>query len=87
MKFLDEPWLKELNKRNLVLQVEDSSTWNFATATLFPSVLVQLSQEEQANFQITEFKRVTNEIENWARVEKICDFLELKIRILLKIFM
>ena len=30
--------------------------------------------EEQAKFQITEFKRATNEIEHWARVEEICDF-------------
>ena len=73
-RIMDEAWLKELNKRNLVLQGEDSSTWNFATVTVSSSVLDKLSQEEQAKFQITEFKRATNEIEHWARVEEICDF-------------
>tara|TARA_B100000579_G_scaffold429788_1_gene442116 strand:- start:1174 stop:1536 length:363 start_codon:yes stop_codon:yes gene_type:complete len=71
---MDEAWLKELNKRNLVLQGEDSSKWNFATVTVSSSVLDKLSQEEQAKFQITDFKRATNEIEHWARVEEICDF-------------
>ena len=71
---MDEAWLKELNKRNLVLQDEDSSKWNFATVTVSSSVLDKLSQEEQAKFQMTEFKRATNEIEHWARVEEICDF-------------
>ena len=71
---LDEAWLKELNKRNLVLHGEDSSKWNFATVTVSSSVLNKLSQEEQAKFEITEFKRATNEIEHWARVEEICDF-------------
>ena len=71
---MDEAWLRELNKRNLVLQGEDSSKWNFATVTVSSSVLEKLSQEEQAKFQITEFKRATNEIEHWARVEEICDF-------------
>ncbi len=73
-KIMDEAWLKELNKRNLVLQGEDSSKWNFATVTVSSSVLDKLSQEEQAKFQITDFKRATNEIEHWARVEEICDF-------------
>jgi len=71
---MDENWLKELNKKNLVLQGEDCSKWDFATVTLSSSVLKKLSQEEQAKFQKTEFKRATNEIEHWARVEEICDF-------------
>ena len=70
---MDEAWLKELNKKNL-LQEEDFSKSDFATVTLSSSVLDKLSQEEQAKFQITEFKRATNEIEHWARVEEICDF-------------
>jgi len=75
LKIMDEAWLKELNKRNLLLQGEDSSKWNFATVTVSSSVLAKLSEEEQAKFQMTEFKRATNEIEHWARVEEICDFL------------
>ena len=71
---MDEAWLKELNERNLLLQGEDVSKWNFATVTISSSVLKKLSQEEQAKFQMTEFKRATNEIEHWARVEEICDF-------------
>ncbi len=71
---MDEAWLKELNTRNLLLQGEDYSQWNFATVTISSSVLNKLSKEEQAKFQITEFKRATNEIEHWDRVEEICDF-------------
>ena len=71
---MDDAWLKELNERNLLLQGEDSSKWNFATVTLSSSVLDKLSLEEQAKFQMTEFKRATNEIEHWARVEEICEF-------------
>ena len=71
---MDEAWLKELKKRNLIIQGEDSSRCNFATVTVSSSVLAKLSQEEQAKFQMTEFKRATNEIEHWARVEEICDF-------------
>ena len=71
---MDESWLKELNKRNLVLQGEDCSRWDFATVTVSSSVLEKLSQEEQAKFHMTKFKRATNEIEHWARVEEICDF-------------
>ena len=71
---MDETWLKELNKRNLVLPGQDSSKWNFATVKLSSSVLDKLSDEEQAKFQMSEFKRATNEIEHWARVEEICDF-------------
>ena len=71
---MDEAWLKALNKRNLVIQEEDSSKWNFATVKVSSSVLDKLSQEEQAKFQMTEFKRATNEIEHWASVEEICDF-------------
>jgi len=71
---MDEAWLKELNERNLMLQGEDSSKWNFATVTLSSSVLDKLSLGERAKFQMTEFKRATNEIEHWARVEEICEF-------------
>ena len=71
---MDEAWLKQLNKRNLVIEGEDSSTWNFATVTVSSSVLAKLSEEEQAKFRMTEFKRATNEIEHWERVEEICDF-------------
>ena len=71
---MDEVWLKELNKRNLMVHGEDSSKWNFATVKLSSSVLAKLSPIEQAKFQITEFKRATNEIEHWARVEEICEF-------------
>ncbi len=53
---------------------EDSAQWNFAIVSLSASVLSKLSQEEQVKFEITEFKRATNEIEHWARVEEICDF-------------
>tara|TARA_B100000945_G_C20271586_1_gene544216 strand:- start:120 stop:326 length:207 start_codon:yes stop_codon:yes gene_type:complete len=68
---MKEDWLKELNKRNLVLQGEDSSKWNCTTVTLSGSVLDKLSQEEQAKFQMTDFQRATNEIEHWARLEEI----------------
>ena len=71
---MDQAWLKELNKRNLVDDGEDCSKWDFAIVTVSSSVLEKLSEEEQAKFQITEFKRATNEIEHWARVEEICDF-------------
>ena len=74
LKIMDENWLKELNKKNLVLQGEDYSKWNFATVILSSSVLDKLSQEEKSKFQMTDFKRATNEIEYWARVEEICDF-------------
>ena len=71
---MDQTWLKDLNKRNLPIEGEDSSKWNFATISLSSSVLNKLSQAEQAKFEITEFKRATNEIEHWARIEEICDF-------------
>ena len=71
---MDEAWLQELNKRNLVVQGEDCSRWDFATVVLSSSVLEKLSQDEGAKFHMTEFKRATNEIEHWARVEEICDF-------------
>ena len=74
LKIVDETWLKELNTRNLALRGEDNSKWDFATISVSFSVLNKLSKEEQAKFQITEFKRATNEIEHWARVEEICDF-------------
>ena len=71
---MDETWLKELNERNLALGVEDSSKREIATVSVSSSVLYKLSREEQAKFELTEFKRATNEIEYWARVEEICDF-------------
>ena len=71
---MDETWLKELNQRNLELEGEDSSKWDCVTVSVSSSVLNKLSQEEQGKFDITEFKRATNEIEHWARVEEICDF-------------
>ena len=71
---MDETWLKELNKRDLAIEGEDCSKWNFATVSLSSSVLNKLSQAEQGKFEITEFKRATNEIEHWARVEEVCDF-------------
>ena len=66
--------LNELNKKNVVLQGEDSLKWHFAIVTLSASFLDKLSQEEKAKFQMNEFNRVTNAIEHWARVEEICDF-------------
>ena len=71
---MNEAWLKELNQRNLVVQGEDCSKWDRATVNVSSSVLEKLSEEEQAKFQITKFKRATNEIEHWSRVEEICDF-------------
>ncbi len=71
---MDEAWLQELNKRNLALEGEDSSKWDYAIVSVSSSVLNKLSQQEQAKFELTEFKRATNEIEHWARVEEICDF-------------
>ena len=70
----DETWLQELNNRNVLMEEEDSSKWNVATVFLSSSVLTKLTQAEQAKFEIIEFKRATNEIEHWARVEEICDF-------------
>ena len=71
---MDQAWLKELNKKNLILQGEDYSKSDFATVILSSSALKKLSQEEQSKFQMTDFKRATNEIEHWARIEEICDF-------------
>ena len=71
---MDETWFKQLNKRNLSVKGEDRSKWDFATVSVSSSVLNKLSQEEQAKFEITSFKRATNEIEHWERVEEICDF-------------
>ena len=71
---MDETWLKELNQRNLDLEGEDCSKCNFVTVSISASVLNKLSLTEQGKFKITEFKRATNEIEYWARVEEICDF-------------
>ena len=58
LKIMDETWLKDLNKRNLVAEREDCSKWTFAIVTISSSVLEKLSQEEQAKFQITEVKRL-----------------------------
>ena len=66
--------MQELNKRNLSLKGEDNSKWDFAIVSLSSSILNKLSQQEQEKFEMTEFKRATNEIEHWARVEEICDF-------------
>ena len=71
---MNETWLKELNKRNLSFEGEDSFKSGFVDVSLSYSVLNKLSEEEQARFKMTEFKRATNEIEHWARVEEICDF-------------
>ena len=71
---MDESWLKELNMRNIEKEGEDSSKWDFAIVSVSSSVLKKLSQDEQEKFDISEFKRATNEIEHWARVEEICEF-------------
>ena len=71
---MDESWLKELNMRNIEKDGEDSSKWDFAIVSVSSSVLKKLSQDEQEKFDISEFKRATNEIEHWARVEEICEF-------------
>jgi len=71
---VDQTWLKELNQRNVPVEGEDSYEWDFASVSLSSSVLNKLSQKEQSKFKLTEFKRSTNEIEHWARVEEICDF-------------
>ena len=71
---MDETWLKELNKRNIEKKGEDSSKWDVAIVSVSLSVLKKLSNEEQEKFDIFEFKRATNEIEHWARVEEICEF-------------
>ena len=69
-----EIWSKELNQRNLELEGKNSSKWDCVTVSISSSVLNKLSQVEQGKFEITEFKRATNEIEHWARIEEICDF-------------
>ena len=74
LQIMDENWLQELNQRNLVTEDKDSFRWNFANVFLSSSVLKKLSLKEQGKFEITEFKRATNEIEHWERVEEICDF-------------
>ena len=74
LKIMDETWLKELNQRNLELEGQDSSKRDCITVSVSSSVLNKLSEAEQGKFEITEFKRATNEIEHWARVEEICDF-------------
>ena len=61
-------------KSNFMLEGDDSSILDCAVVYVSLSVLNKLSQEEKAKFKITEFKRATNEIEHWARVEEICDF-------------
>ena len=71
---MDETWLKALNKRNVAPEVEDILESDIATVSISSTVLKKLSQEEQDKFAISEFKRATNEIEHWARVEEICEF-------------
>ncbi len=71
---MDEAWLQELNKRNHAMKGDDGSRLDSATIFLSSSVLNKLSKKEQAKFKVTEFKRATNEIEYWARIEEICDF-------------
>tara|TARA_Y100001968_G_scaffold18415_1_gene14514 strand:+ start:283 stop:645 length:363 start_codon:yes stop_codon:yes gene_type:complete len=75
---MDEIWLQDLNRRNVAVEGEDISKWNFAIVLLSSSVLNKLTSEERSKFKITEFKRATNEIEHWARVEEICDFFGVK---------
>ena len=60
---MDETWLKQLNKRNLEVKGENSSKSDCATIFVSSSFLNKLIQEEQSKFEITEFKRATNEIE------------------------
>ena len=57
-----------------MLEGDDSSILDCAVVYVSLSVLNKLSQEEKAKFKITEFKRATNEIEHWAKVEELCDF-------------
>ena len=71
---MNETWLKELNTRNVEKEGEKSFISDIATVSISSTVLKKLSQEEQAKFDISEFKRATNEIEHWARVEEICEF-------------
>ena len=71
---MDETWLEELDQRNLELEGKNSSKKECVTVSISSSVLSKLSQAEQKKFEITEFKRASNEIEHWARVEEICDF-------------
>ena len=74
LKIVDETWLKDLNNRNLQVEGEDILQWDFAIVSVSSSVLNKLSQEEQAKFAPTQFKRATNEIEHWAMIEERCDF-------------
>tara|TARA_B100000902_G_C26728045_1_gene630018 strand:+ start:43 stop:405 length:363 start_codon:yes stop_codon:yes gene_type:complete len=71
---VDETWLQVLNNRNLAIEGENSSALDSVTVSLSSSVLKKLSQAEQAKFRKTDFKRATNEIEHWSRVEEICEF-------------
>ena len=71
---MDEAWLQELNKRSVEQGGEDSEKWNYVTVSVSSTVLKKLSQTEQEKFEMTHFKRATNEIEHWARVEEICEF-------------
>ena len=56
------------------LNLNDASSSGQPDSTTGTAPQKKLSKEEQAKFQITTFKRATNEIEHWARVEEICDF-------------
>ena len=66
---------------------EASSICDVAIVSLSSSVLNKLSLEEQEKFEMTEFKRATNEIEHWKGWKKYMIFLELKIQIWQEKFM
>ena len=70
--------MKELNNRNIQLEGEDSLKPDVAAVFISSSVLNKLSEQEQSKFKMTEFKRATNEIEHWARIEEIYDFFEVE---------
>ena len=55
--------------------------------TLSSSVLKKFSHEDQGKFRFTKFKRATNEIEHWARMEEILISLGLKTQIWQEMFM
>ena len=71
---MDEKCLYQLNKINIKQESEYNSKWDSAIVLISSNVLNKLSQEEQDKFELTKFKRATNEIEHWERVEEICDF-------------
>ena len=71
---MDEAWLQKLNKKNVEKEGEDSFRDNIATVSISSTIFNKLSHEEKTKFDLSEFKRATNEIEHWARVEEICEF-------------